>query len=376
MLLAGCVTAPLPIDADLLIRGGTVYPGGAAPFVGDVAVRGDRIVAVGKHLAVTARRTIEANGLTVSPGFIDPHAHIESWLTADDPQKRLVAPFLLQGVTTTLVGNDGYGPADVAPLLASARAKPVGINYGAFTGFGSIRAQVIGSARRAPVASELAQEKALVRRAMCDGAIGLSTGLFYAPQSFAETGEVVALARVAGELGGVYDTHLRDEGTMAWAAGAVDEAIAIAREDPFRSTSACQGAGGDVHARRPPDREDRPRAGGWLSLTANQYPGRHREILWAALVRCGAGRRPCGYLARFDDAAVALVLRGHARLCAARRCGQLMGRGSLKATASMHRRHSTSTHRCRYPAIRRCKPATITSHGARRYRGLMRQPWS
>jgi adenine deaminase len=128
-ILAGCATISAPHEADLLIRGGTIYPGAADPFVGDVAVRGDRILAVGKRLGVTATRTIDAKGLIVAPGFIDPHAHAESWLTSDENDERLVAPFLLQGVTTTLVGNDGFGPVDVKPLLASTREKPVGINY-------------------------------------------------------------------------------------------------------------------------------------------------------------------------------------------------------------------------------------------------------
>ena len=275
VLLAGCATAPAPLEADLLIRGGTVYPGSAAPFVGDVAVRGDRIVAVGKRLKVSAPRTIDASGLVVAPGFIDPHAHMEGWLTADDPQRRLIEPFLMQGVTTVFVGNDGRGRVDIGGLLASASAKPVGINYASFTGFGSIREQVIGAARRAPTAPELAQEQALVRTAMCDGALGLSTGLFYAPQSFAETPEVVALARVAGELGGAYDTHLRDEANYnIGLAGAVEEAIAVGREARIPvHISHIKALGVDVHGMAPAiiARIEKARAEG-LAVTANQYP--------------------------------------------------------------------------------------------------------
>lgn len=276
LLLAGCATTPAPsAEADLLIRGGTVYPGGDAPFTGDVAIRGDRIISVGKDLRVSAKRTIDAAGLIVAPGFIDPHAHMEGWLTADDPQRRLIEPFLMQGVTTVFVGNDGRGRVDIGGLLASASAKPIGINFASFTGFGSIREQVIGAARRAPTAAELTQEMALVRTAMCDGALGLSTGLFYAPQSFADTAEVVALAKVAGELGGAYDTHLRDEANYnIGLAGAVDEAIAVGREARIPvHISHIKALGVDVHGMAPAiiARIEKARGEG-LAVTANQYP--------------------------------------------------------------------------------------------------------
>lgn len=306
LALAGCATPGPPLAADLLIRGGTIYPGGAEPFAGDVAVRGDRILAVGPRLKVTARRVIDARGLVVAPGFIDPHAHVESWLTAEDAGKRLAEPFLLQGVTTTLVGNDGFGPADPGPLLASAAAKPVGINYAVFTGFGSIRGAVVGSARRAPTPGELAREQALVRRALCRGAVGLSTGLFYAPQSFAETDEVVALAREAGRLGGVYDTHLRDEGSYGIGlAASVDEAIAIGREaDIPVHISHIKALGVDVHGQAPAiaARIEAARGAG-LEVTANQYPfAASGTSLVAALVPLWAqdGGR-AALLARLDD---------------------------------------------------------------------------
>lgn len=274
LLMASCTTAPA-LEVDLLIRGGTVYPGGGAPFTGDVAVDGERIVAVGKHLHIAARRTIDATGLVLAPGFVDPHAHIEGWLTADDPQLRLVQPFLMQGVTTAFVGNDGNGPVDLKPLLASAATAPVGINYASFTGFGSIRSQVIGAARRAPALAELAQEQALVRTAMCDGALGLSTGLFYAPQSFSQTAEVVALARIAGELGGSYDTHLRDESNYTVGlAAAVDEALTIAREAHVPvHISHIKALGVDLQGMAPAiiARIKNARSAG-LAITANQYP--------------------------------------------------------------------------------------------------------
>lgn len=309
LLLAGCASLPEPMTADVLIRGGTVYPGTAASFVGDVAVRGERIAAVGRRLNVRATRTIDARGLVVAPGFIDPHAHVEGWLTAEAATTRLAAPFLLQGVSTTVVGNDGYGPVDVKPLLASAETRPVGINYATYTGFGSIRGKVIGAARRDPNAPELAEEQALVRQALCDGAIGLSTGLFYAPQSFAKTGEVVALAREAAALGGVYDTHLRDEGSYGIGlAGAVEEAVTIAREARIPvQISHIKALGVDVHGQAPAivARIERARAEG-LEVTANQYPwAASGTSVVAALIPLWAqdGGR-AAMLARLDDPAL------------------------------------------------------------------------
>ena len=314
LLLAGCATAPSPSpEADLLIRGGTVYPGGGEPFTGDVAVRGDRIVGVGRHLAVTAKKIIDARGLIVAPGFIDPHSHMEFWLMAPDQPKRLVEPFLLQGVTTAFVGDDGFGAVDPRPLLASAVTKPVGINYATYTGFGSIRQAVIGSARRAPTLAELAQEQALVRNAMCNGALGLSTGLFYAPQSFSETPEVVALAKTAGEHGGIYDTHLRDEANYTVGlAAAVDEAITIARDGQIPvHISHIKALGVDVQGMAPAivAKIAKARAEG-LDVTAGQYPwDASGTSLTASLVPLWAqdGGR-AAMLARFDDPALSARL--------------------------------------------------------------------
>ncbi len=230
-VLAGALGAASPLPVDLLISGGTIYPGSGAPFVGDVAVTGDRIVAIGTRLPQRATRTIDARGLIVAPGFIDPHTHLDGDLASADAATRLVPAFLLQGVTTAFIGNDGGGDGDVATVLASARARPVGINYATYTGFGSIRERVVGAGDRAPTATELAAMAALVETAMCQGALGLSTGLFYAPQSYATTAEVTVLARVAGRHGGTYDSHIRDESSYTIGlAAAIDEALAIGRD--------------------------------------------------------------------------------------------------------------------------------------------------
>ena len=300
--------------ADLLIRGGIVYTGSDAPFVGDVAVAGDHITAVGRNLTVKARRVINARGLIVAPGFIDPHTHVGDDLASDDARKRLVPAFLMQGVTTAFIGNDGGGAIDVKEVLDGAKKRPVGINYATYTGFGTIREAVIGMDDRAPTADELARMKAMVGNAMCQGALGLSTGLFYAPQSFSKTDEVVALAREAAKRGGYYDSHIRDESSYTVGLrAAVDEAIAIGREArlPIHISHIkalgvdVQGAAPDIIARIKHARAER------IDITASQYPwSASGTSLVAALIPLWAqdGGR-VAMIARFDDPSLQPRLR-------------------------------------------------------------------
>lgn len=304
--------APAPVD--LLIRGGTVFTGSAAPFTGDVAVSGDRITAVGRRLPMRARRIIDARGMIVAPGFIDPHTHAGEQLASDDRQVRLMPGFLLQGVTTALIGNDGRGQTDVAAVLGSAARKPPGVNYATYVGLDPVRKQVIGEIDRAPTAAELARMKTLVAGAMCQGALGFSTGLFYAPQSFAGSSEVVALAREAGLRGGIYDSHIRDESSYTIGlAAAVDEAIAVGREARMPvNISHIKALGVDVHGQAPAiiaKVEAAQRAG--LKVTADQYPwSASGTSLVSSLVPLWAqdGGR-AAMLKRFDDPAQAQRLR-------------------------------------------------------------------
>lgn len=303
-----------PAPADLLIRGGTVFTGSGAPFVGDVAISGHRVRAVGRRLSLPARRTINARGMIVAPGFIDPHTHAGEQLASDDPQVRLIPGFLLQGVTTAFIGNDGRGEADVAAVLGRAAAKPVGINYAAYVGFGDVRKAVVGEENRAPTAAELARMKSLVAKAMCQGALGFSTGLFYAPQSFAKTAEVVALAREAALRGGVYDSHIRDESSYTVGlAAAVDEAIAVGRQARLPvHISHIKALGVDVHGQAPAINakvEAARRAG--QQVTADQYPwSASGTSLVASLIPLWAqdGGR-AALLKRLDDPALAGRLR-------------------------------------------------------------------
>ncbi|WP_235927670.1 N-acyl-D-amino-acid deacylase family protein [Sandarakinorhabdus rubra] len=228
--MAGAAAQPV---ADVLIRGGTIYDGSAAmtPYVGDVAISGDRITYVGPKAEVTAKRTIDATGKIVAPGFIDPHTHAQHFLESADPAQRQVPAWLAQGVTTLFIGNDGRGDPNVASVLGKLKAQRIGVNVATFVGYGTIREAVIGPVARAPTASELAKEKALVVQGMCEGAIGLSSGLFYVPQSYSKTDEIIALAREAGIRGGIYDTHTRDYSDFTVGAiASYREALTIGKE--------------------------------------------------------------------------------------------------------------------------------------------------
>ncbi|MFL9839444.1 amidohydrolase family protein [Sphingomonas sp. ST-64] len=224
--------APAPRMIDMIIAGGQVIDGTGAPArVAEIGVNGDRILYVGERPeGVIARRTILARGLTVTPGFIDPHTHSGADARAPETARRQLANHLLQGVTSIVIGNDGGGDTDISGLFARLAANPTGPNVASFVGFGEIRLKVVGTRDRPPAGVEVRRMQLLTRRAMCDGALGLSAGLYYAPQSFAKTNEVALLARIAARHGGIYETHLRDEGSSSIGLiPAIDEAIAIAR---------------------------------------------------------------------------------------------------------------------------------------------------
>ena len=214
--LAVVAGAQAPTAYDLVVRGGRVLDGAGNPWVAaDVAVLRDEIAAVGNGLAWKGRREIDARGLVVSPGFIDIHTHARRGIfdvpTADN--------YVRQGVTTIFEGQDGSSPVPLDPFLQKIAAHGVSPNWGMFVGQGSVREAVVGRADRQATAAEITAMQALVRAGMRDGAFGLSTGLFYVPGVFTPTDEVVALASVAGELGGIHVSHMRNE------AGAVLESV-------------------------------------------------------------------------------------------------------------------------------------------------------
>jgi N-acyl-D-amino-acid deacylase len=229
LLLGACGPAEDAPRYDVLIRGGTVLDGsGGAPVTADVGIVDGRIATVAAPAGAVAERLIDASGLLVVPGFIDPHTHALDDLL--DPERAVNANYLAQGVTTVFVGNDGGGVPDRDAALARMREHGIGTDVAFHAGHNRIRRAVLGLADRAPEPGELEAMKAEVRAAMEAGAVGLSTGLFYMPGTFATTDEVVELAREAAAYGGVYDSHLRDEASYgAGLLAAVEEAIEIGR---------------------------------------------------------------------------------------------------------------------------------------------------
>lgn len=218
-------------QADVRIAGGLVHDGGGGPpRHADVLIRGDRIVHVGDGTDWTVRHTVDAHGFVVAPGFIDPHVHAEGDFGSADRTRRQAAFALMQGVTTVITGNDGRGPIDVAFALARLRRDSIGPNTAMLVGHGRVRDAVLGRADRPPTPAELDRMRAMVDSAMRGGALGLSTGLYYAPGSWATTDEVVALARVAARHRGIYDSHIRDESSYgAGLLAAIREALDVGR---------------------------------------------------------------------------------------------------------------------------------------------------
>ncbi|MBY0489412.1 MAG: D-aminoacylase [Gemmatimonadaceae bacterium] len=215
-----------PADSfDVVIRGGMVLDGtGAAARRLDVGIRGDRIVALAASVPTgRAKRVIDATGRTVTPGFIDLHAHLEPLL-----QLPLMESALRQGVTLALGGPDGGSPLPLAPYLDSVRTAKPGINVAYLVGHNDVRRTVMGMAARAPRADELQQMRRLVAEAMGQGAFGLSTGLLYLPGTYSKVDEVIALAQVASDSGGIYTSHLRKEGIGLL--DGVGEALEIGRQ--------------------------------------------------------------------------------------------------------------------------------------------------
>lgn len=222
---AAAAVAALPQDKpryDLILRGGRVVDGTGSPwFRADVAIAGDTVAAVGWRIDAPATRVIDASGLVVSPGFIDIHTHARRGIfevpTADN--------YTRQGVTTIYEGPDGSSPLPIKAFLDRVAATRLSPNFGTFVGQGSVREEVIGDVDRKAMPAEIDRMRELVRQGMRDGAVGLSTGLFYVPGIFTPTDEVIELAKVAGQMGGIHVSHMRNEATGVL--DSVRETIAI-----------------------------------------------------------------------------------------------------------------------------------------------------
>lgn len=222
LVLLALVPAISFAQYDLLIRNGRLIDGSGTPwFQADIGIKGDSVVVVGRLSSATATRVIDAGGLVVAPGFIDIHSHADRGLAVHPVPEGIIR----DGVTTVIGGNDGSSAIPLAPFLKNvAEAKPA-INFGSFVGQGSVRSAVIGLVNRPATPEEIARMRDLVRTAMHEGALGLSTGLFYVPGNFTPTQEVIELAKIAGEMGGMHISHMRDE--MAHIVDSVNETIRI-----------------------------------------------------------------------------------------------------------------------------------------------------
>ncbi|MGC1782224.1 MAG: D-aminoacylase [Acidobacteriaceae bacterium] len=221
---------PVSKTLDILIRNGSVFDGSGSPAKRvDIGIRNDRIVLIKTGIRRNAKRVIDAHGLIVAPGFIDPHTHTLGDLSNPDTSRN--DAYLMQGVTTVTVGNDGSSPLQIGATLRKLDQQGIGTNVAMFIGQGSVRRAVMGMSDATPTAAQMDSMKALVDRGMKEGAIGMSTGLFYAPGSYSSTEEVIALAKIASADGGIYDTHMRDEDSYTIGLlGSVKETIRIGRE--------------------------------------------------------------------------------------------------------------------------------------------------
>src|SRR5215472_2085987 len=233
---------------DIIVRNGHIIDGTGSPwYSGDLGIRDGKIAAIGNLAQAASKRTIDAHGLVVAPGFIDMLGQSELTVLVNPrlPSK------IFQGITTEITGEGGsvaplndaiikadhlsYEHLKIAPdwrtfpqYFARLERQGLGINLASYVGATQVRRMILGDEKRSPSAAELEQMKALVRQAMQDGAMGLSTSLQYAPAPYATTDELIALASEAGKYGGIYATHMRSEGDAVTAA--ISEAVRIGRE--------------------------------------------------------------------------------------------------------------------------------------------------
>lgn len=227
-LLMFCMIVSMPVSAqsyDLILRNARIVDGTGTPWYrGEVAISGDTIAHIAPTIYGNARRVIDVKGQVVAPGFVDIHTHAIRGVfqvpTADN--------YTRQGVTTIMEGPDGGSPVPLKPFLDKLDALKKSINIGTFIGQGSVRQQVVGLANRAATPEEIERMRELVKQGMEQGAFGLSTGLYYVPGRFTPLAEVIELQKVAGRMGGVHTSHMKDE-----ASGVLDsvkDTIAIGEE--------------------------------------------------------------------------------------------------------------------------------------------------
>jgi len=229
VLCASAVNSVRAADYDLLIRNARIVDGTGNPwFLADAGIRAGKIAALGRLDTATADRVIEARRRVLAPGFIDVHTHVEGNVEKFPRGDN----FLLDGVTTVVTGNCGGSRLNLAEWFARLEKTGLGLNLASLIGHNAVRREVMGSANRQATAAEIERMQALVDKAMREGAVGFSTGLIYIPGTYASTEEVVALGKAAGRHGGVYASHMRDEGDKVLEA--ITEAVQVGRESGLR----------------------------------------------------------------------------------------------------------------------------------------------
>lgn len=269
-------TAQTPPTTDILIRNGRLLDGSGTPEkILDIAITGDRITFIGnaKKSKLTAKRIIDAKGMIVAPGFIDPHTHADEDLS--NANRKGNVNYLMQGVTTVVINNDGASVLPLTQRFALFQSQGIGTNAILLVGQGSVRQAVLGMNDAVPNDEQLNQMKSIVRQAMQDGAFGISTGLYYAPGSFSKTEEVIELSKIVAESGGIYDSHIRDESSYSIGLlGSIEEVIRIGREAKLPvHISHIKALGVDVwgQSKQVISLIEKARGEG-INITANQYP--------------------------------------------------------------------------------------------------------
>jgi N-acyl-D-amino-acid deacylase len=269
LLTLGVAFASPAQTYDVIIRNARIVDGTGAPWYrGEIAISGDSIARIDRRIEGQAKRTIDAGGRVVTPGFIDLHTHARRGIfdvpTAEN--------YVRQGATTLFEGPDGGSPIPLRDFFDRLERTGIAVNMAAFIGQGSVRRQVVGSADRAATPEEIETMKSVVRDAMNEGAFGLSTGLFYAPGTFTPTEEVIELARVAGSFGGIHTSHMRDE--AAGVTNSVRETIRIGEEGNLPTHVTHQKVAGVRNWGRSAETlkliDDARRRG--IDITSDQYP--------------------------------------------------------------------------------------------------------
>lgn len=267
LVLLSCGPSPKPFT--LIIKGGLIVDGsGSMGFRADIGLKDDKIVKIGTLKEKHAERVIHADKLVVTPGFIDIHTHCDR----DILQVPTADNYIMQGVTTVIGGNCGGHPFPLKNLFSELEEKGMSVNFGVLVGHNTIRREVMEFKMDGPTSEEMEKMKALVEEEMRAGALGFSTGLSYLPGVYSETDEIVELAYVASKMGGIYATHLRDQGEKI--TEAIQEAIEVGEENnmPVQISHiklAEDSVWNDLERITKPVEEARSRG---VTVTLDQYP--------------------------------------------------------------------------------------------------------